>query len=723
MRRSMAVFVVAVMAAAGLSLGAGPVLAQSGGLEPNLGAYPDVGEDVYYSVPVVALREGGVFDGTECSRGGFCPDLPIDRVTMAVWVVRVLDGRAPAAVSGSRFGDVDGADWRAGHVERMAELGVTEGCGDGSRFCPAQYVTRAQMAVFLTRAFDLPAGPDPGFADVAPDAWYGADVAALAASGITSGCGDGTGFCPGDYTTRAQMATFLYRAAARQGRAAVEVTGFDDSIDLQVTYDEQRYEATATWRAPPGSHGPVEHYVLQSRTMLTDFGPEYTAPPALGGTVATRRTVLEHFGAVSYRIVDSEAGTATYRATVPARTHNHLYAVRVIAVYANGDRLATSEVKVPSDVRRLRDVIWEKIVEPNQRSQPWLADTWIHMNDFARFGLGFGAGSAGRGGEYRPGELYRSFSGGLTIGKGILHNQSSYYTVTAIEEMGHVYTLTHWINQNPASVGIGSLYLSLLSFDHGPKAKNPTRCGAGELYGDLAIMVFWDRYSDFDAVVGLHYRDDGISMSEWDSCGFRLDGATKAMVDEEIPKIAKSVFIDQEIPQWFYDTYQGPDGAIDLERLWADITKGHGGFIAYSLRNEFGGYCSEKQVRQFIDGRIDGITNPWRDGGCKDSVIMEGEDNEYTDTDDNGAVDSGVPVEIPTPINYPMDFLERFRSTPDNCWVAVNGYAYDVTPGRGYEYPGPGSITDLCGQDASDHFSSNNIELPPQEYVVGSIRS
>ena len=79
-------------------------------------------------------------------------------------------------------------------------------------FCPDDTVTRDEMAVFLTRAFGLDPGPDPGFSDVAPDVWYYDEVAALAASGITAGCGDGTTFCPGRHTTRAQMATFLARA-------------------------------------------------------------------------------------------------------------------------------------------------------------------------------------------------------------------------------------------------------------------------------------------------------------------------------------------------------------------------------------------------------------------------------------------------------------------------------------------------------------------------------
>ena len=183
---------------------AAPAAAQSGG-------FGDVAEDTYYSVPVAALAELGVFAGTECE-AGFCPHDAIDRKTMAVWMVRALDGEDPPAVSESRFNDVDAHSFHAPFIERMAELGVTGGCGDGSGFCPDRVVSRAQMAVFLTRAYGLPAGADPGFSDVADDAWYGAAVSSLAASGITGGCGDGTMFCPQRDTSRAHMATFIHRA-------------------------------------------------------------------------------------------------------------------------------------------------------------------------------------------------------------------------------------------------------------------------------------------------------------------------------------------------------------------------------------------------------------------------------------------------------------------------------------------------------------------------------
>lgn len=194
------------------------VVSEGGHLQVNLGGPPgefsDVPEDAYYSVPVKTLAGQGVFEGTECD-AGFCPGNAIDRKTMAVWIVRVLDGGDPPAASETRFNDVDAAGFHAPFIERMADRGVTRGCGDLTGFCPDRTVTRAEMAVFLSRAYQLADAPDPGFVDVPADAWYATDVAKLAASGITTGCGDRSGFCPGRATTRGEMATFLDRAENR----------------------------------------------------------------------------------------------------------------------------------------------------------------------------------------------------------------------------------------------------------------------------------------------------------------------------------------------------------------------------------------------------------------------------------------------------------------------------------------------------------------------------
>ena len=213
--------VVAVLAAV---LGAPALVAVAQESAP----YSDVPAGAFYAEAVATLASGGVFAGTECDEG-FCPEEELDRATMAVWTVRVLDGADPAGVASTRFADVDGAHPHAAFIERFAELGVTRGCGDGTNFCPDDTVTRFQMAALLSRAFDLAEGPDPGFGDVSSDAWYLADVAKLAASGITVGCGDGTNFCPETSVTRAQMATFLARAL----ESAEEDSGDGDDTEQQ----------------------------------------------------------------------------------------------------------------------------------------------------------------------------------------------------------------------------------------------------------------------------------------------------------------------------------------------------------------------------------------------------------------------------------------------------------------------------------------------------------
>jgi hypothetical protein len=45
-------------------------------------------------------------------------------------------------------------NWAFFFIEALGCSGLTNGCGDGN-YCPDAGVTRAQMAVFMVRAFDL----------------------------------------------------------------------------------------------------------------------------------------------------------------------------------------------------------------------------------------------------------------------------------------------------------------------------------------------------------------------------------------------------------------------------------------------------------------------------------------------------------------------------------------------------------------------------------------
>ncbi|MDE2754708.1 MAG: S-layer homology domain-containing protein, partial [Gemmatimonadota bacterium] len=272
----------ATLTAGYVVLGAATAAAQESG------PYPDVPSDAYYTAAVEELADKGVFAATECDEG-FCPDDPIDRATMAVWTVRVLDGADPLPVTATRFTDVDAAHRYAAFIERFAELGVTQGCGDGTEFCPDDTVPRAEMAVFLTRAFGLDEGPDPGFDDVPSDAWYASEVASLAASGITTGCGDGSGFCPDRATPRDQMAVFLHRAInPNRDHPGGPLVAIESTAPL-VT--RTAFEITLRFSQPVSGLSRSDLMVVNGRaTSLSGSEERYTAriEPQADGIVMVR---------------------------------------------------------------------------------------------------------------------------------------------------------------------------------------------------------------------------------------------------------------------------------------------------------------------------------------------------------------------------------------------------------------------------------------------------
>ena len=189
-------------------------VAAAAGLPGAAPADVDLGGERFDSV--AALAADGVLVGTECGPGLFCPGDPIPRWLMAVWLVRVVDGKDPRRVGASRFVDVDSGQWWAVHAERLAKLGITVGCSaEPARYCPDDPVTRAQMASFLERAFNLDQAAPAGFTDTGAN-FHAAAIDALHDAGITKGClDDPLRFCPNQATTRIQMAIFLNRARNR----------------------------------------------------------------------------------------------------------------------------------------------------------------------------------------------------------------------------------------------------------------------------------------------------------------------------------------------------------------------------------------------------------------------------------------------------------------------------------------------------------------------------
>ncbi len=114
----------------------------------------------------------------------------------------------------SPFSDVSTTAYYYEAVKWAREKGITGGIGNGL-FGPNQPCTRAQIVTFLWRAAGSPEPKNmSSFTDVPADSYYAKAVAWAAENGITGGTGDGQ-FSPDATCTRAQSVTFLFRAIGK----------------------------------------------------------------------------------------------------------------------------------------------------------------------------------------------------------------------------------------------------------------------------------------------------------------------------------------------------------------------------------------------------------------------------------------------------------------------------------------------------------------------------
>ena len=118
-----------------------------------LGRFMDARPGHWAFTYIEALARAGITTG--CGDGNYCPEGLVSRAQMAVFLLRAKygSGYTPPAATGI-FGDVDLGHWAVHWIEALAAEGITAGCGNGN-YCQEASVTRAQMAVFLVRTFDL----------------------------------------------------------------------------------------------------------------------------------------------------------------------------------------------------------------------------------------------------------------------------------------------------------------------------------------------------------------------------------------------------------------------------------------------------------------------------------------------------------------------------------------------------------------------------------------
>lgn len=153
----------------------------------------------------------------------------------------------------------DAVLWAANHNPQ-----ITNGTDKGI-FEPFSDCTRAQAITFLYRAAGAPdvSGVDISFTDVPEDAYYANAVKWAVKNGITTGTSENE-FSPDETATRAQVVTFLYRAAGSPGVDSAG-TSFSD------VPENEFYASAVKWAVANG---------ITNGTSETEFSPNETCQRA-----------------------------------------------------------------------------------------------------------------------------------------------------------------------------------------------------------------------------------------------------------------------------------------------------------------------------------------------------------------------------------------------------------------------------------------------------------
>lgn len=168
--------------------------------------FSDISADYRFAEEITELVDANVISGY--GDGTFRPDKTVNRAQAAILIAKALeldlDNTKP-----TNYKDVSKKSAAYKHIAAVTEAGIMQGSQTG--FNPDGSLTRAQMAIVLTKAFDLKGNNKTSFKDVPKDYYAHDHIDAILTHGITVGYTKET-FEPNKSTTRAQFAAFLSRA-------------------------------------------------------------------------------------------------------------------------------------------------------------------------------------------------------------------------------------------------------------------------------------------------------------------------------------------------------------------------------------------------------------------------------------------------------------------------------------------------------------------------------
>lgn len=169
-------------------------------------SFKDVPESYRFHEEIDSLSDLGIISGFP--DGKFAPDTQVTRAQAAIMIGRTFefDGTKRATT----FKDVGANTAASGYIDAAVDAGIISGFPDGT-FKPEQTVTRGQLAILLTRAFDLQNTVPVNFKDVSKSSAAYPYIGKILAANITAGYTDNT-YRPDTAVTRGQFAAFMSRS-------------------------------------------------------------------------------------------------------------------------------------------------------------------------------------------------------------------------------------------------------------------------------------------------------------------------------------------------------------------------------------------------------------------------------------------------------------------------------------------------------------------------------
>ena len=140
--------------------------------------------------------------------GSFRPENVVNRAQAAIMIGRAIG--LNETQRSTMFTDVQASSVASGYIASAVEKGIIKGFPDKT-FRPNESVTRGQMAIFLSRAFNLIKEAETPFTDITPSMQSYSHIRKIVAENLTQGYEDNT-FRPNLAVTRAQFSAFLSKS-------------------------------------------------------------------------------------------------------------------------------------------------------------------------------------------------------------------------------------------------------------------------------------------------------------------------------------------------------------------------------------------------------------------------------------------------------------------------------------------------------------------------------